>query len=277
MSDLSARPQDAWANGEAYERYVGRWSRLVARDFVQRLAIPARRDWLDVGCGTGTLVRTILELAAPGRIKGIDKSDGFIGLARQTIRDDRVSLDVGDAQALPEELARYDAVVSGLMLNFLPKPELAAAEMMRVAKPGAVVAAYVWDYAGKMDIMRHFWEAAVALDPGAASFQEGSRFALCQPEPLAELFNAAGFEDVVVRAVDIDTVFQDFEDFWSPFLGGQGPAPAYAMSLSQERRVMLRERIRAELPVAADGSIPLMARAWAVRCVRPQALGVSTG
>jgi len=269
MSDLPSHPPDAWADGEAYDRYVGRWSRLVARNFVQGLAVPAGRRWLDVGCGTGTLVRTILELAAPGRIKGIDRSEGFIGLARQMIVDDRASFDVGDAQALPEESVSYDAVVSGLVLNFLPKPELAAGEMMRVAKPGAVVGAYVWDYAGKMDLMRHFWDSAVALDPDAARFQEGSRFTLCKPEPLAELFSGAGFEDVSVRAVDIDTVFEDFDDYWSPFLGGQGPAPAYTMSLSVEARAALRERIGANLPVAPDGSIPLVARAWALRCVRP--------
>ena len=169
--------------------------------------------------------------------------------------------------------ARYDAVVSGLVLNFIPKPELATAEMMRVAKPGAVIGAYVWDYAGKMDMMQHFWEAAAALDPGAASFQEGSRFPLCKPEPLTDLFQSAGFEDVVVRAVDIATLFRDFDDYWSPFLEGQGPAPSYAMSLSAEQRAALRERIRSALPVAPDGSIPLMARAWAVRSVRPPARG----
>lgn len=271
MAALPARAEDAWANGGAYDRYVGRWSRLVARDFIRQLAVPARALWLDVGCGTGTLVTTILELAAPVRIKGIDKSEAFVGLARQTIHDDRASFDVGDAQALPEASASYDAVVSGLVLNFVPKPELAAGEMLRVAKPGAVVGAYVWDYAGKMDLMRHFWDAAAALDTGAAAFQEGSRFTLCHPEPLAELFDRAGFDDVVVQAVDIDTVFRDFDDYWSPFLGGQGPAPTYAVSLPEEARAALRERIRAGLPVAPDGSIPLKARAWAVRCVRPQA------
>jgi SAM-dependent methyltransferase len=270
MSDLPARPDDAWANGEAYERYVGRWSRLVTREFLQWLAVPARRVWLDVGCGTGSLVRTILEDAAPTRIKGVDKSEGFIGLARQMILDHRVSFAVGDAQVLPEESASYDAVVSGLVLNFVPKPELAAAEMIRVARPGAVVGAYVWDYAGRMDLMRRFWDAAVALDPAAADFQEGSRFPLCRPEPLEELFSSVGFEDVAVRAVDVATVFKDFEDYWLPFLGGQGPAPAYAISLNEERRAALRERIRLELPIAPDGSIPLMARAWAVRCARPR-------
>jgi ubiquinone/menaquinone biosynthesis C-methylase UbiE len=269
MSDSSVRPADAWANGEAYDRYVGRWSRQIARDFIHGLTVPAGCHWLDVGCGTGTLVRTILELAAPGSVKGIDKSEGFIGLARRTIQADRASFDVGDAQALPEGSSTYDAVVSGLVLNFIPRPELAVGEMLRVAKPGAVVGVYVWDYAGRMDMMQRFWEAAVALDPDAASFQEGSRFALCRPDALAELFNSAGFEDVAVRAVDIDTVFQDFDDYWSPFLAGQGPAPTYAMSLSEQSRAALRERIRLALPIAPDGSIPLVARAWALRCVRP--------
>ncbi len=247
----------------------GRWSRLVAREFLEWLAVPGGGDWLDVGCGTGTLVQAILASGSPRTIKGIDLSDGFIAHARARIPDARVSFDVGSAEALPADTAAYDAVISGLMLNFVPKPELAAREMMRVAKPGAVVGIYVWDYAGKMEFMRYFWDSAAALDPQAASIQEGSRFPLCKPEPLAELFNGVGFDEVAVRAIDVATVFKDFEDLWSPFLGGQGPAPSYVMSLDAEMRAALRERIRVELPIAPDGSIPLVARAWAVRCARP--------
>jgi hypothetical protein len=137
--------------------------------------------------------------------------------------------------------------------------------MARAARPGGVAAVYVWDYAGKMQLMRHFWNAAVALDPEAAKLDEGRRFPLCQPEALAWLFRGAGLQDVTVRALDIDTDFRDFDDYWTPFLGGQAPAPGYAMSLSEERRADLRERIRAALPIALDGTIPLVARAWAVR------------
>ena len=140
--------------------------------------------------------------------------------------------------------------------------------MARAAKPGSVVAAYVWDYAGKMQLMRHFWNAAAALDPAAYDLDEGRRFPICQPEPLRELFQSAGLRHVEVRPIDIATDFQDFDDYWSPFLGGQGPAPGYAQSLSDERRAALRERIRAGLPFALDGSIPLVARAWAVRGFR---------
>lgn len=261
-------PAEIWASGAAYEPYVGRWSRLVAREFLQWLAMPPNSRWLDVGCGTGALSQTILQTAAPKVVKGIDRSAGYVAIAQEHVRDARVSFEVGDAQALPAEAGAYDAVVAGLVLNFVPQPRQAVAEMARMARPGGVVAAYVWDYAGKMQLMRHFWNAAAALDPTASDLDEGRRFPLCKPEPLIDLFRTAALNEVEVRAIDITTDFQDFDDYWSPFLGGQGPAPSYTMSLNEDRRVALRERIRASLPLALDGSIPLMARVWAARGVR---------
>lgn len=259
---------DNWVAGEAYERYVGRWSRVVAREFLSWLEVPGRREWLDVGSGTGELSEAILEFASPLRVKGIDSSAGFIAYARKRIQDDRALFEVAFAQAVPDESKSYDSVVAGLVLNFIPEPGQAVREMTRVAKPGGTVGAYVWDYAGRMQLMRHFWDAAAALDPRAVELDEGRRFPVCHPKPLAELFRAAGLADVVTNPIDIATGFTDFEDYWSPFLGGQGPAPSYAMSLSEERRAALRERIRAGLPAALDGSIRLAARAWAVRGVR---------
>jgi hypothetical protein len=141
--------------------------------------------------------------------------------------------------------------------------------MARAAAPGGVVGAYVWDYSGKMELIRYFFDAAAALDPAAAELDEGPRFPLCHPGALAALFEASGLEAVETRPIEIATVFRDFDDYWQPFLGGQGPAPSYAVSLSEERRAALRERLRAALPVAPDGSIPLVARAWAVRGTRP--------
>ncbi|SRR5713101_470325 len=125
--------------------------------------------------------------------------------------------------------------------------------MRRVTIPNGSVAAYVWDYSGKMEILRYFWDAAAALEPAALQLDEGPRFPLCQPEPLAQLFESAGSSAVEVRAIDIETLFRDFEDCWEPFLGGQGPAPSYAMSLTQQRRDDLRDRIRAKLPIVGDG------------------------
>jgi SAM-dependent methyltransferase len=252
---------------------VGRWSRLVAREFLSWLAAPPERRWLDVGCGTGALSATILAQAAPREVAAIDPSAGYVAYARQQVQDSRVRFEVGDARALPYATGTFDAVVSGLVLNFVPEPERALAELARVCRQGGVVAAYVWDYAGRMELMRHFWDAAVALDPAAVELDEGRRFPLCQPGPLADLWRGAGLADVEVRAIDVPTLFRDFDDYWSPFLGGQAPAPGYAMSLDAERRPRLRERIRAELPVQSDGSIQLIARAWAARGTRPLAPG----
>jgi SAM-dependent methyltransferase len=256
---------DTWDSGDAYEPYVGRWSRLVAREFLGWLAIPAGCRWLDVGCGTGALAETILTLAAPREVVGIEPSRAYVAFARERVNDPRVRFGVGDAQAIREASATFDAVVSGLVLNFVQEPNKAVSEMVRVARPGGVVAAYLWDYAQGMQMMRHFWDAAGVLDPRAQELDEGRRFPLCKPEPLADLFQTAGLEKVEVRAVDVPTVFRDFDDYWSPFLGGQAPAPGYAKSLSEEQRAGLRERIRASLPTNSEGEHHLVARAWAVR------------
>lgn len=137
--------------------------------------------------------------------------------------------------------------------------------MVRTVQRHGVVAAYVWDYAGKMELMRYFWDAAVALNPKAYDLDEGRRFPICQPSQLTELFTQAGLNDVEVLPIDVPTTFRDFDDYWSPFLGGQAPAPGYAMSLDEGRRGALRERIRSQLPTDANGTIHLIARAWAVR------------
>lgn len=259
---------DNWGIGAAYEPYVGRWSRVVAREFLAWLVIPAGSHWLDVGCGTGALTQTVLALASPAIVTSMDRSRGFAGYARAQIHDSRVSFVVGDAQRLPFQTAYASAVISGLVLNFVPDVQAAVREMSRVARPGGIVAAYVWDYAGEMQFMRYFWDAAVALDPATAALDEGDRFPLCKPEALAALFEGAGLADITVKPVDIPTVFRDFDDYWSPFLGGQGSAPGYCMSLSEDHRTRLREHLRTTLPYAPDGSIHLAARAWAVRGVR---------
>ena len=266
---MSDTRKDNWAAGNLYEPYVGRWSRLVAKDFLRWLESPAQLDWLDVGCGTGALTQTILQHRQPRSVIGIDPSAGFVDYAKAHVSDPRVTFEVADAQSLPVESARFDVATSGLVLNFVPKPLLAVQEMARAVRPGGVVAAYVWDYAGKMELMRYFWDAAVALDPDVSKLAEGLRFPICQPPALVALFNEAGLRDAESRAIDAPTTFRDFDDYWNPFLGGQGPAPSYAMSLSEERRGAVRDRIRATLPIASDGSIPLIARACALRGRRP--------
>lgn len=259
------RPTDLWASGDAYEPYVGRWSRRVAREFLEWLSVEPGQHWLDVGCGTGALTETVLALAAPASVKGVDPSEGYLQHARHQVNDQRATFEVGNALSLPVTDGSFDAVVSGLVLNFVPDAAKAVREMARVAAGGGVVGAYVWDYAGDMQLMRYFWDTAVALDPAAQDLDEGVRFPLCKPEPLRTLFLGVGLADVDVSAIDVPTLFRNFDDYWMPFLGGQGPAPSYAMSLTEERRVGLRDHIRSALPIADDGSISLTARAWAVR------------
>jgi SAM-dependent methyltransferase len=226
--------------------------------------------WLDVGCGTGVLSQTILDVVSPQTVLGIDSSEGYIEYACKHIENPHVSFRLGDAQAvLPVESASYDAAVSGLVLNFVAKPNQMLSEIIRAVCIGGTVAVYVWDYADLMQPIRYFWNAAVALDRIAIALDEGQRFPLCQPEPLIQLFqNSAQLEHIEVRAIDVPTIFRNFDDYWSPFLGGQGPAPSYTMSLSEKQRCALREYLRRRLPINTDGSIHLIARAWAVRGLR---------
>ncbi len=218
--------------------------------------------WLDVGCGTGALTEAILDRAEPASVAGVEPSEGFLATARAVLGPRAVLLP-GSAEALPLADASADVVVSGLVLNFVPDARAAVAEMVRVSCPGGTVGAYVWDYAGRMELVRSFWDAAAELDPGCPD--EGTRFPLCDPLALEELFSGPRFAAVGVSAIDVPTPFASFDDYWEPFLGGQGPGPAYVMSLGDDARAQLRERLRERLPIRADGSIQLIARAWAVR------------
>ncbi|WP_410621713.1 class I SAM-dependent methyltransferase [Amycolatopsis sp. cmx-8-4] len=253
---------DMWVAGDAYEAYIGRWSRRIAETFVRRLDAPASGRWLDVGCGTGALTSAVLAAADPAEVVGVDPSDQFLKTARAGLTDPRATFQVADARSLPFEDDRFDVVVTGLVLNFVPEPARAAAEIARVTAPGGVAAAYVWDLAEGMQLIRHFWEAAAELDPAVPD--EGRRFPLCRPEPLGRLWTEAGFDAVSVEEIKVPTVFTGFDDYWSPFLGGQGPAPTYLMTLPEARRSQVRELLRSRLPTNPDGSIPLSARAWVV-------------
>jgi SAM-dependent methyltransferase len=253
-----------WQTGDAYEAYIGRWSRRIAPIFVRQLDAPASLRWLDVGCGTGALTSAVLAAGDPAEVVGADPSEGFLATARAAVTDPRASFEVADARELPFADDSFDVVVSGLVLNFVPDPARAAAEIARVTR--GLAAAYLWDLAEGMELIRHFWEAAAELDPAkVAELDEGRRFTLCRPEPLGRLWTEAGFTGVSVGEIKIPTVFTGFDDYWRPFLGAQGPAPAYLATLPEARRAQVRELLRSRLPTNPDGSIPLSARAWVVR------------
>lgn len=258
-------PADLWNEGDPYERYVGRWSRCVAAEFVDWLSVPAGSAWVDVGCGTGALTGTVLRKCAPSAIHGVDSSSGFLATARARLTDPRVRFHVADATSLPLAGASCDVTVSGLVLNFIREPARMVAEMRRVNRPGGWIAAYVWDYAQGMQMMRLFWDAARIVVPAAATMDEADRFPICSPQALQAAWETARLEAVEVRSILIDTTFRDFDDFWTPFLGAQGAAPTYLATLAPAHQEAIRDALSRALPRDSSRRIPLTARAWAVK------------
>jgi len=258
---------DGWLTGDAYEAYMGRWSRPLAHTFVEWLDPKPSSNWLEVGCGTGALTSAICGRCDPASIVACDPSGPFIEYARKNVPDSRASFVMAGAEALPRRDGGFDAVVSGLVLNFLPEVGKAVASMRERLRQGGIVGAYVWDYADGMEFLRFFWDEAVTLDPRAASLDEGRRFPLSQPTVLGSLLRAAGLAQVDTHPLEIPTAFSTFDDYWTPFLRGTGPAPSYVASLDPPSRESLRERLRRRLPVGSDGQIQLRARAWAARAV----------
>jgi SAM-dependent methyltransferase len=256
--------KDWFGDGDAYEHYVGRWSRPAGEMFLAWMSHSPGLRWVDVGCGTGALTETILKQADPEHVTGVEPSEGFLGLAKAGVKDERVEFRIGDARSLPLADHTVDVVVSGLVLNFVPDKTQALQEMLRIVKPGGTIAAYVWDYAGDMQLMRYFWNAVGELFPDGSLHDEGNKFPICKPDPLADLFRNSGLEAIEPCALDAPTVFADFDDYWSPFLRGQGPAGAYCVSLPEEDRERLRKHLKSTLPFSGDGTIGLIARAWAV-------------
>ncbi len=254
-----------WGAGDAYERYMGRWSRGIAPAFLRWLDPATGMRWADIGCGTGVVTQAVLAACEPSEIVGIDSSDVFLQSAKANVADPRVSFRQGNAQAIPEPGDSFDMAVSGLMLNFLPDKDAAIGEMARIVRPGGTVALYVWDYAGHMQVMRRFFDVATALDPRAAEYDDGIKAPVCRPKPLMEILEHSGLHDVEVRAIDIPAAFDSFDDYWAPFLGGTGSAPKYCMSLDETARERLRQEVQRRLPTGPDGEILLAVRAWAVK------------
>ncbi|MHA6688613.1 class I SAM-dependent methyltransferase [Mesorhizobium sp. A556] len=254
-----------WGASDAYERYMGRWSRRVAPVFIRWIDAAPGVRWIDIGCGTGVLTSTILGTCEPSEVLGIDSSDLFLRSAAAIASNPRVSFKQADAQAITEPDDSFDMAVSGLVLNFLPDKNAAIREMARTVRPGGTVALYVWDYAGHMQVMRTFFDVATALDPKAAEYDDGVKAPICRPKPLMEILTRFGLHDVEVRAIDIPAAFDSFDDYWAPFLGGTGSAPKYCTSLDDMARDRLKQEVQRRLPTGPDGEILLAVRAWAAK------------
>ena len=256
-------------NAEAYERLMGRWSQHLAPRRLEFAGVVDGDRVLDVGVGTGSLSVAVLAATRHSEVVGIDPSGPYVQYARSRTSDSRARFEVGDAQALPYPIASFDKTLALLVMNFIPDARKAATEMRRVTKPGGVVAAAVWDYGQGMTMLRTFWDAAVALDPAAEPHHE-RHMPYRREGELSALWTVSGLRDVKESSLMIPMAFESFEDFWQPFLSGQGPSGSYLASLPMERQQALRMRLRRDL-LGEKPEIPftLQARAWAVRGIVP--------
>lgn len=252
---------------EGYERLMGRWSRHVAPKFLQFAPVSRGDEVLDVGCGTGSLTRTILALGDPARVVGIDLSERYVAFARERISDPRVRFEVGDACALPFPDGSFDKALSLLVLHFVPEAQKAVAEMRRVARPGGTVAACVWDAYGGMSHMRMLWDTAGAmgLDPGRNLFRP-----MTAPGEMAAAWTELGLREVEQSTVAIRFEFADFEDYWGPFTSGDGPAGELVTGLPEADRARLEAQVRrAFVGSRPDGPRSFAAEAWVCKGIVP--------
>ena len=256
---------DSWDAGDAYESFMGRWSRLVAAGFVEWLDIAPGGVWLDVGCGTGALTAAICDVADPIAVTGVDRSPEFVAHASDLSCADTADYLVAEASSLPFIDGIFDVAVSGLVLNFVPDPVAALREQSRVVAPSGTVAAYVWDYAQGMRLLRHFWDVAQQITPSAVALDEAVRFPDANPGGLVGLFEAAGLGLAATTGFEVEASFCDFDELWAPFLTGQGPAPGFVARLDESEQALFKEGLAEAIPLDADGSIHLLARAWAIR------------
>jgi len=257
---------DNWSSGNPYEYFMGRWSKLMAPRFLQWIGFNSGKSWLDLGCGTGALSEAIVRDYKPSLVLCVDPSAEFLSKASERNLQ-HTEFQVGSSSSIPASDSSFDIVVSGLALNFFPDLKEAFSEMKRVLKPGGTLAAYVWDYSDRMEFLRVFWDTATEIDQKAIQLDEGNRFPICNLDKLKDTFLAEGLSNVETASLDIETVFKDFNDYWNPFLGGQGPAPGYLASLNDEMRNQLQSSINKKLKVEHDGSIKMIARALAIKAI----------
>jgi SAM-dependent methyltransferase len=260
------RQPSMFGDAQAYERFMGRWSSLVAPRLVDFTALPERGRVLDIGSGTGSLAFAIAKRKGQMQVLGIDPSQEYVAYASsRNPFPDRASFEVGDAQHLQFPDASFDAALSLLVFNFIPDPKKALLELRRVTKPGGKLSAAVWDYGAGMRMLRTFWDAAVHIDPDAEKVDE-KHMPLCRAGELSALWKQGGLEIVREQSIDIPMRFESFADYWEPFLLGQGPAGSYVRRLDRDKLQALRGEVKRRLSLSAENTpVVLPARVWSVR------------
>lgn len=259
------------SSGDGYELQMGRWSRRLAGPFLDFVGTADGECVLDVGCGTGRLAFALTEKCQVKQLHGIDFAPAYIEHATRLNHDSRIVFQVGDACAMDFPDHSFDRVLSLLVLHFVPRADQAVAEMRRVARPGAVVGATVWDARGGFVANRIFFDTAAALDPKASERRARNYTRpMTRPGELANAWLAAGFSEVVETALSIRMEFASFDDYWAPYVGKDGPNAEYVATLSDSERTRLRDAVRlAYVDGEADGPRSYAAVAWAVKGIAP--------
>jgi ubiquinone/menaquinone biosynthesis C-methylase UbiE len=270
---MNADSKPTYKEGQAYERWMGRWSRLTGRQFLDWLQIPPRQRWLDVGCGTGALTEAILSGCDPELVVAFDSSEQQLAYARSRIDDKRLAFRIGDAISIDAKRNSFDVAASALVLNFIPDQRKAMTEMIKVVRPGGVVAVYVWDFAGRRNITQHLSDAIAAVAPDAGRTARTAQQAeTTKPEALAQLFRAVGLETIETTSLDIVAEFEDFDDYWISNTSLISPVSLIGTaggSLSTTEIKALKQKLREYLPADGNGKISFAARAWAARGTVP--------
>jgi SAM-dependent methyltransferase len=252
-----------WTDAVGYESYVGRWSRIIAPSFLQWFAAPAGSRWLDVGCGTGALTNAIIGNAQPVSLNCLDSSEAYLLHATEGLSDERITFDTGDATALPYPDHTFDAVVSGLLLNFVDS-DTSVAEQRRVAAVDGLVGAYVWDYGGDYELIRYFWSSAAEVDPTAVQHDPGLRFPLCEPDALSKLFRRHGLRNVRSTRLTANAFFPSFSAYWRTLDVRQGSLAEYLSAIDETTRSSIRARLEQAVPRRPTGELQLKLSAVAV-------------
>ena len=256
--------QSMWG-GDSYDYLMGRWSRLMAPKLTSYAGVADGDHVLDIGCGTGSLTRALLDVGPNVRVTAVDGSNDFVEIGRQNVVDDRATFSQGDAQSLQHPNDTFDKCVSLLVMNFIPDAKSAVSEMRRVTRAGGILSAAVWDYSDGMEMLRYLWDEAASIDEAAVAKHEGN-MPLCREGELATLWSDGGLTNVDEDGLVIQMDFASFDDYWSPFLTGIGPSGSYVSNLDGSTQTALKDRLRGKLTQGrGDEPFSLTARVWAVR------------
>ncbi|SRR6266702_2090946 len=260
------------SNGaEGYDQYMGRWSKRLAPLFLDFAGVVDGERVIDVGCGTGSLTLLIPDRANVATIEAIDYEEQFVDALRQRNTDPRISARQADACAIPFGDNQFDRALCMLVLHFVPTPDQAIAEMLRVVRPGGIVAATVWDTFGGMPSQRMFWDTIAAIEPGALGRRGLSLVRpMTFPGEMARTFLAAGLEQITEATLAIRMDFANFDDYWVPLINGQGTLAAYLSALPEGVSERVQTSVRqAYLSDQPDGPRSFASVAWAVKGTVP--------